>query len=97
MITLDIIGALYTPVVTDAAGDYVSGGDLLPGHHVNTVPAVPGWEPYRVEPASKRRVFAGMAAETVCYVFPDAETFLTAAIAAGLADQLAFVAAGQPA
>lgn len=75
MITLDIIGTLYSDINADAAGNYLSGGDPLPGYHINTIPEVPGWEQYRVEPEHKRRVFAGMEAETVCYVFPDEATF----------------------
>lgn len=84
MTTLDIIGTLYTPLITDTNGEYVSGGDQLPGYHVNTIPAVVGWEQYRVAPTTKRRVFAGLDAETICYVFPDESTFLAACAAAGI-------------
>lgn len=84
MITLDIIGTLHSSITTDASGDYLSGGEPLPGFHVNAIPAVQGWEQYRIEPTAKRRVFAGMEAETVCYVFPDEATFREAANAAGL-------------
>lgn len=84
MITLDIIGTIYTDVVTSSDGDVLSGGEPLPGYHINTIPEVPGWEQYRIEPASKRRVFAGMGAETVCYVFPDEQTFRAEAITLGL-------------
>lgn len=84
MITFDIIGTIYTDVATSPDGDVLSGGEPLPGYHINTIPEVPGWEQYRVEPASKRRVFAGMEAETVCYVFPDEATFREAANAAGI-------------
>lgn len=84
MITIDIIGSLHSDIITDAAGDYLSGGEPLPGFHINTIPEVPGWEQYRVEPASKRRVFAGMEAETVCYVFPDEAAFRAEAITLGL-------------
>lgn len=66
MTTLDIIGPLYD----------VPGGAVLPGWHVNSIPAVPEWASYRVTPTAKRRVFAGMEAETCCYVFPDEATFL---------------------
>ena len=75
MITLDIIGTLHSTIITAEDGEYVSGGDPLPGFHVNAIPPVHGWEQYRVEPTTKRRVFAGMEAETVCYIFPDEATF----------------------
>jgi len=81
---VDVIGIFYTPVVTDTEGEYVSGGNPLPGYHVNMIPAIPEWEKYRVEPMSKHRVFSGMDAETVCYIFPDEATFLTACAAAGI-------------
>lgn len=85
MITLDIIGTIYTPIVLDEDDiEIVSGGEPLPGFHVNTIPAIPAWEQYRVNPASKRRVFAGMEAETVCYVFPDEQTFRAEATPLGL-------------
>lgn len=88
MITLDIIGSMYTPVAIDASGEYISGGEPLPGFHVNAIPAVPGWEAYRVEPTSKRRVFAGMAEQTMCYVFSDEDVFNLACIDAGLAEEI---------
>lgn len=85
MITLDIIGTIYTPVVFDEDDiDIVSGGEPLPGYHVNSIPAVDGWEDYLVTPATKRRVFAGMESQTCCYKFPDEQTFRTEAITLGL-------------
>lgn len=81
--TLDIIGNLYTPVICDTEGEVISGGEALPGWHVNTIPAVPEWEAYKVEPTTKRRVFSGMADETCCYAFPDEATFTDSATELG--------------
>ena len=77
MITLDVIGLMYSPAVLDDDGALLSGGEPLPGYHVNTIPAVEAWEAYRVTPTAKRRVFAGLVAETVCYKFPDEATYLS--------------------
>lgn len=91
MISLDIIGHLHTPSITNEHGEYVSGGDTLPGWYVNTIPAVPEWEQYRITPSQKRRVFAGLESETCCYVFEDEDSFAVSAIAAGLAQEPADV------
>ena len=61
---LDIIGTLYTQDAEPVA---------LPGWHVNSPHPVEGWERYRVEPSSPRRVFADHP--TFYYVFPDDATF----------------------
>lgn len=79
MTTIDIIGTLYTPIVTDADGEIVSGGEALAGWHANTIPEVPEWASCRVTPSAKRRVFAGMEAETCCYVFESEATFVAEA------------------
>lgn len=84
MIAFDIIGTIYTDAVTSSDGDVLSGGEPLPGFHVNAIPPAHGWEQYRVEPTTKRRVFAGMETETVCYVFPDESAFRDACQAAGV-------------
>lgn len=75
MITLDIIGTIYTDVVVSTAWDVLSGGDPLPGFHVNTIPAIDDWEQYRVFPKTKRRMFAGIKEATACYCFPSKEVF----------------------
>jgi len=75
MTTIDIIGLLYSDIAAPVQ---------LPGWHVNTIPAVPEWAGCKVEPSHKRRVFAGMAAETCCYVFESEADFVESADALGL-------------
>jgi hypothetical protein len=57
---LDVIGTLFTPVVMDEEGETViSGGDPLPGYHVNLAGNIPaGWEAFAVEVSTPRRKFA---------------------------------------
>lgn len=61
MMTLDIIGPLYTPGQYDADGNEISPPVLLPGYHVNITKAdlTPELEPFRVFPSQMRRLFAG--------------------------------------
>jgi hypothetical protein len=57
---LDVIGPLYTPVVLAADGETIlSGGELLPGWHVNLAGALPaGWDAYVISPTHPQRIFA---------------------------------------
>ena len=84
MITLDIIGVMYSALVLDSDGEIMSGGEPLAGWHVNTIPAVPEWKAYRITPTAKRQVFAGLITETCCYVFPDEAAFTAEAKALDL-------------
>lgn len=70
--SLDIIGKLFdidntnpeSPVVTE-----------LDGWHVNSPVIIDGLDAYRIEPAHKRRVFAGaeLGVQTYCYRFDTEE------------------------
>lgn len=75
--TIDVIGFMYSGGTYDAEGNELTPSIQLEGWHVNTIPEVPEWASCRVIPASKRRIFAGMEAETCCYVFPSEESYLT--------------------
>lgn len=81
-ITLDAIGALKGPPVLDAAGETVTPGAPLPGWHVNATHPVPGWDAWRVTPATPRREFAG--APTVFYTFASEAAYLAALATANL-------------
>ncbi len=70
---LDIIGTLYEPGTYDAEGNELTAPVAKAGWHVNSPHPVEGWEQYRVEPSSPRRVFAGHP--TFYYMFPDEATF----------------------
>lgn len=72
---LDVIGKLFTrPEIGPAAE--------LPGWHVNAPWPVPGWDAYKVTPATPRRVFGGQ--QTVFYTFPSEPDFMLALEAAEL-------------
>ena len=68
--SLDIIGTLYQ--VDSSNTDNPVATQLL-GWHVNASWPVPELEPYRVEPATPRRVFSGV--DTYFYSFPDEHTW----------------------
>jgi hypothetical protein len=74
MITIDIIGQICIPGEYSDNGDIIAPPALIPGWHVNAIPAIPELSAYRVEPSYKRQVFSGMVDETVCYKFPDEAT-----------------------
>ena len=59
MITLDIIGTIYTPGEFDAEGNVITEPTALPGYHVNVSRLTPEIEPFAVTPTLPYRVFAG--------------------------------------
>lgn len=75
MIDIDAIGALYTSAVLDDDGEVISEGTAFKGFHVNTIPCVPEWEQFHIEPSEKRKPFPGQLSETICYRFPSEEVF----------------------
>jgi hypothetical protein len=71
---IDIIGTIYTPGTYDTEGNELTPPVEQDGYHVNTVILIPDMEPYQIEPATPRRVFAGQ--ETFCLKFADRDEWL---------------------
>lgn len=81
---IDVIGAMTTLAIEDENGNVIQDSVLVPGYHVNTLPAIPGLEAYQVTPTFKRRVFAGREDDTACYRFADEAEWLAVANPLGL-------------
>lgn len=77
MITIDVIGTLYTPGTYDAQGNELTAPELIPGYHVNASRPVAQWAAKQVTPATPRRVFGG--APTIFYTFDDEAQYEAAA------------------
>ena len=71
---IDIIGKLYDPATYDEAGNQITPATPLPGYHVNAIELTSELEPYLIEPATPRRVFAGQ--KTYCLQFSDRAEWL---------------------
>lgn len=74
MIQIDEIGTIYQALPPTAPEGTQPAA--LPGWHVNTTHAVPGWDAQRVTPATPRRVFGGIP--TVFYTFTSKAQFVAA-------------------
>jgi len=74
--SLDIIGKIYDIDSTSPDNPVIT---QLPGWHVNSPIILDGLEAYRIEPAHKRRVFAGAEEgfQTYCYRFVSEEQALS--------------------
>jgi hypothetical protein len=81
MISIDVIGTIYTPGTYDTEGNALTEPVAQLGFHVNTTQSVPHWSAYEVKPSTPRRVFGGT--RTYFYTFTSEANY----IATGLIQQ----------
>ena len=74
MITIDIIGTIYTPGTYDAEGNELTPAVPLPGYHVNVSRLAPEIEAFAITPDHPTRLFAG--APTYFLRFEDEADYL---------------------
>ena len=77
MKNIDVIGKIVdTQGTYDDEGNQLTGATYIAGFHVNTTSEVADWSAYLCDPqpSTPMRVYAGDVT-TVCYSFPDEDTF----------------------